>query len=475
MSGSADVLEALGARIDLGPDDVARCIDEVGFGFMFAPAHHQATRYVIGVRHELGVRTIFNLLGPLTNPAGATRQLVGVSDARHLETIAGALVLLGVERALVVAGEDGLDEISAVAPTRIVEVRAGSALRAYTVTPSELGIAAAATAPGGGTPADNAAVTRAILDGERGPQRDLALLNAGAAVYAAGAAGTLAEGVELARDAVDDGRARSPARALGGGDAPVSILAEILASTREDVERRRREVPLPPAGPPRVPHAFRDALAAPGIAVIAEHKRRSPSAGPIRPGSSVAEVARAYERGGAAAISVLTEERRFDGSLEDLRAARAACALPLLRKDFIVSDYQLAEADAAGADAVLLIVAALEPAQLRELHEGAAAHGLDALVEVHDADELAVALEAGAGIVGVNNRDLRDFSVDIERTFALRAAIPDGVLVVSESGIWDGEHLARLRDAGVDAALIGERLMREDDPAAALRALLRGR
>ncbi len=206
LSGSADVLEALGGRIDLGPDEVARCIDEVGFGFIFAPAHHQATRHVIGVRRELGVRTIFNLLGPLTNPAGATHQLVGVSDPRQLETIAGALVLLGVERALVVAGEDGLDEISAAAPTRIVEVRQGT-VRAYTTSPAQLGITEAGAAPRGGTPAENAAVTRAILAGERGPHRELALANAGAAIYAAGVAGTLAEGVERGRAAVDDGRA----------------------------------------------------------------------------------------------------------------------------------------------------------------------------------------------------------------------------------------------------------------------------
>jgi indole-3-glycerol phosphate synthase len=257
----------------------------------------------------------------------------------------------------------------------------------------------------------------------------------------------------------------------------VSILDELVASTREDVERRRRALPaaaLAP-GPLRIAHAFRDALAAPGLQIIAEHKRASPSAGEIRPGSDVAEIARAYERGGAAAISVLTEERRFDGSLEDLRAARAACTLPLLRKDFIVSDYQLAEADSAGGDAVLLIVAALEPVLLRELHEDAALRGLDVLVEVHDEHELAAALEVGASIVGVNNRDLRDFTVEIERTFALRGEIPDGVVVVSESGIWTAEHLARLERAGVDAALIGERLMREPDPAAALRALLRGR
>jgi indole-3-glycerol phosphate synthase len=221
----------------------------------------------------------------------------------------------------------------------------------------------------------------------------------------------------------------------------------------------------------RRPHAFRDGLSAPGCVVIAEHKRRSPSAGPIRTSSSVGEVVAAYERGGAAAVSVLTEERHFDGSLADLREARVACGLPLLRKDFIDDPSQLAEAAAAGADGVLLIVAALDGAELRALHEEAVERGLDVLVEVHDEAELESALAVGACIVGINNRDLRDFSVDVERTFALLPAIPDGVLVVSESGIWTAADVSRLREAGVDAALVGERLMREDDPAAALRAL----
>ena len=230
------------------------------------------------------------------------------------------------------------------------------------------------------------------------------------------------------------------------------------------------ESALHPAGDRR-PHAFRDALAEPGLAIIAEHKRRSPSAGAIRPGSSVAEVVRAYERGGAAAISVLTEERHFDGSLDDLREAHAACRLPLLRKDFIVDAYQLAEAAAAGASAVLLIVAALEPAALASLHSEAGRRGLDVLVEVHDRAELELACAVGAEIIGVNNRDLRDFSVDIERTFGLLEAIPDEAIVVAESGIATPDHLDRLRRHGVHAALIGERLMRESDPALALAAL----
>jgi len=207
QSGSADLLEALGARIDLSPAAVARCIEETGFGFMFAPAHHLATRAVAPVRRELAVRTIFNFLGPLTNPAGARRQLIGVSDARYLETIAGALARLGVDRALVVAGEDGLDEVSSTAATWVVEVN-GEQIHAYTLTPAELGLdAGAGEPPAGGTPAQNADVTRAVLAGARGGARELALANAGAAIYAAGAAPSLREAVELAREAIDSGAA----------------------------------------------------------------------------------------------------------------------------------------------------------------------------------------------------------------------------------------------------------------------------
>ncbi len=209
LSGSADVLEALGARIDLAPESVARCIEEAGFGFMFAPAHHQATRFVVPVRRELAVRTIFNLLGPLTNPAGAKRQLIGVSDPSHIETIAGALARLGVDRALVVSSEDGLDEVSTSGVTHVVEVN-GEDLRRYTLTPSDVGIELAGEGGyEGGTPEENAAVTRAILAGERGVRTDLALINAGAAVYAAGVAESIAEGVQAARTALEDGSAQS--------------------------------------------------------------------------------------------------------------------------------------------------------------------------------------------------------------------------------------------------------------------------
>jgi len=187
---------------------------------MFAPAHHQATRYVMPVRRELAVRTIFNFLGPLTNPAGATRQLIGVSDPAYLETMAGALALLGTRHALLVSSEDGIDELSISARTRVVEV-VGDELRGYTVSPEDVSLerASAEAVPSGG-PAENAETARRIFAGERGPARDLAVLNAGAAIYAGGGAETLAEGVRAAEDAVDHG---------GAADA----LERFVARTKE--------------------------------------------------------------------------------------------------------------------------------------------------------------------------------------------------------------------------------------------------
>src|SRR6476619_1444620 len=205
--GSADLLEALGAAIDLGPGGVAECIRGAGFGFMFAPAHHQATRYVVPVRKELAVRTICNFLGPLTNPAGARRQLIGVSDPAYIDRMAGALARLGVDRALVVSSEDGLDEMSTSAPTHVVEVN-GDEIAGYVVAAEDVGLPAAPQgAVAGGTPDVNARTTRTILSGDGGPRRDLAPLNAGAAIYAGGRADNLRAGVEAAREAVDSGAA----------------------------------------------------------------------------------------------------------------------------------------------------------------------------------------------------------------------------------------------------------------------------
>ena len=254
-------------------------------------------------------------------------------------------------------------------------------------------------------------------------------------------------------------------------------LEDLLHATRERLEARRRERPLAEleqaAAARGEGRPFREALSHPGTSLIAEHKRRSPSAGTIRAGASLLDIVGAYERGGAAALSVLTEEEHFGGSLGDLREAREVSALPVLRKDFTIDPYQLYEAKAAGADAVLLVVGALAPDELARLHAEARALDLDALVEVHDREELEAALELDADVIGINNRDLADFTVDLARTFELLADVPAGKTVVSESGIASRTQIDELERVGVDAVLVGEMLMRAPDPEAAVRELTR--
>jgi indole-3-glycerol phosphate synthase len=207
--------------------------------------------------------------------------------------------------------------------------------------------------------------------------------------------------------------------------------------------------------------------------VIAEYKRRSPSAGTIREGATVTDVVRAYERGGAAAASVLTEQDHFGGSLADLEEARRALDIPILRKDFTVDPYQIYEARVAGADAILLVVGSLSIRELGSLYGVARELEMDALVEVHDEEELEAALDIDADIIGINNRDLEDFSLDLQVTYDLLTDVPAGKTVVSESGIHTREDIEELEDAGVDAVLVGEAVMRAPDPEAAVRELAR--
>ena len=256
----------------------------------------------------------------------------------------------------------------------------------------------------------------------------------------------------------------------------MNVLERIVESTQKEVRRRRKEVSLAELeehiaarGDDR---PFSEALTRPGISVIAEHKRRSPSAGEIRQGATVEEIVTAYERGGAAALSILTEGPHFAGSLDDLRAAQDSCRLPILRKDFMVDVYQVYESAAWGADAILLIVAALDDDELALLHREALALDLDVMVEVHDEEELSRALEGlDADVIAINNRDLTDFSVDVERTYELLTDVPAGKTVVSESGFRDRSQLEELERVGVDAVLVGESLMRAPEPEAALRDL----
>jgi indole-3-glycerol phosphate synthase len=257
----------------------------------------------------------------------------------------------------------------------------------------------------------------------------------------------------------------------------VSVLDAIVARTRERVARESTlrsmdELRAAAALAPSPRSLTRSLTRAGRINVIAEHKRRSPSRGAIREDLEPADVARGYEQAGAAALSVLTDEPFFGGRIEHLIEARGATRLPVLRKDFVVDAWQVWEARAASADAVLLIVAALRDDELEHLISEAAAAGMDALVEVHDRSELDRARGAGARILGVNSRNLKTMEVSLETALSLAADVPGGLVTVAESGIRTGDDIRRLREAGFDAFLIGERLMSAPDPGVALRSLL---
>jgi indole-3-glycerol phosphate synthase len=261
----------------------------------------------------------------------------------------------------------------------------------------------------------------------------------------------------------------------------MNILSEIVAKKRSRVEEAKRLVPLErirrealEARRNANTHALRAALQHEGINIIAEFKRRSPSKGVIRADADLGSIVRSYEAGGAVALSILTEADYFDGSLDDLRQAKRSVALPVLRKDFVFDEYQVLESAAAGADAVLLIMAALDDRELESLRRLAEeVLGLDALVEVHDEQEMDRAAGCGATLIGVNNRDLRTFAVTLETSLKLARVAPRGALLVSESGLNDGADLRRLREHGFHGFLIGESLMRAADPEQALRDLRR--
>ena len=432
------------------------------------------------------MRSIFNLLGPLANPARAPRQLLGVYASALVPVVAETLARLGTERALVVHGLEGLDEISPSGPTRAAWVEAGQ-VREVVLQPEDGGLkpvprgALQGGDPGGqrAAPPRSARGTRRPAAGRGAPERGRRALGRGRGGHA-GRGRAPGRGEHRLR-----GRAH-PAGAPGrpdpggrGGVTPGSTdgrvwrpprgaLAELVAGALEDCARRRRERPTllaEVASRPRRTPRFEAALrSGRGFPLICEVKRASPSAGDIRAVDAPAQ-ARAYVDGGARCVSVLTEERRFGGRLEDLRAVRSAVDVPLLRKDFVVEPHMLAEAVDAGADAVLLIAGAVEPGRLAELWAGARDLGLDVLLEVVQPFELSAPDALGATLVGVNARDLESLEVEDGRFQRLAPSLRcPGRLLVAESGIRSAEDVRRLAAEGADAALVGESVMRSLGP-----------
>src|SRR5581483_3634332 len=415
-SGAADVLEALGFKLDLPPERIEQSIDELGFGFLFAQAHHPAMKHAAPVRRELATRTVFNVLGPLTNPAGARALMLGVYSPALTRTLAEALVR---PEPRVRGGE-----------------RLGARVRARSGRSRRRALRSLGTAWRRSHVERGGAARRALRRGQgrppfrRHPQRSGRHRGRGAGRKAARGDRRRPRGDRQRRRGVAARRARGV------------------------LERMR----------------FKDALSGPGLAAIAEFKRRSPSMGDIRPDARVEDVIRTYSANGASAISVLVDER-FAGTIDDLVAARAATSAPLLAKGFFSTEEQLLELRRAGADAALLILRDLEDGTTERLMRYADEIGLDTLVEAHDETELERAHRLHASIIGINARDLSTFQIDRAAQLALVARAACDV-VIAESAIHSRAQGAAAELAGADAVLVGTSLMQAPDPGAKLRDLV---
>jgi anthranilate phosphoribosyltransferase len=531
--GSADVLSALGLPHDLPPAMVQECLRACSLGFMFAPIFHSSMRNVMVPRREVGIRTFFNLLGPMTNPAGVRNQLIGVYDASLAPTVARVLRSLGTERAMIVNGS-GMDEFTVLGKTRVVELN-GRDIREYDVVPGTFGMDLAE--PGelaGGDPAENSRIMMSVLKGKPSPRSDVVALNAGAGIHLSGRAENMDDGIEMARDALASGaalkkllqfsevscrleadrqRAASPntlscgrlntdvliARSKEITDA---LLSDVSGNDRarmllRNIDTRLIEEPnvlsvillrrivsvaangITPSGDvhplARSRTKLSQAIASyPGIAIIAEYKPRSPSTPPLQVAPEPTLTVSSYSRGGAVGVSVLAEPDFFSGSADLFASIRSMTRLPMLFKDFIVSEEQIEAASMVGADSVLLIAQALTVDALGGFIEASVERGLEPLVEMHDShdiDKLARCARCHqVKMVGINSRDLRTLKVDLARFETMMRQIGGGRLVVAESGVSRSGDFDRLR--GCDAALIGSAFMNAEDLDSKVRDLV---
>lgn len=513
-SGSADVLEALHIPIDLGPEEVQACIAETGVGFLFAPYYHSSMGNVASVRREIRFRTVFNLLGPLTNPARVKRQVIGVYDISVAPLLAACMKELGSEHVMFVNG-CGMDEITLSGGTRVVELKDGK-VSEYTVFPEDMGLEIVdSSAFKGEGPPENARTMMSILNGERSARRDVVLANAAAGLYVAGKAKSLAEGVELSGEAIDSGKAMAKLKEYSRKASEMDALRQFSMGINDLMPRRVQPSVMVQRSPGLVA-AMLDALRERGeddaidcidplllrfpniltilvlsrllfsdkgeqspprggklsdairsesqISLIAEYKPSSPSIVPPYVHHPL-NILNLYQKS-AAAISVLGERKYFKGGAELFSKARAAVEIPMLYKDFLVTEGQLRDAAALGANAVLLIAKALRTEQLATMVESAISLGMEPLVELHDTKDLFKLENSGAvsevEMIGVNCRDLCTLTTAPGRFGEMRERLPKGVLAIAESGLVSDDFRPV---EGYDAVLIGNRFMHSSDPA----------
>ncbi|HEX9907985.1 MAG TPA: anthranilate phosphoribosyltransferase, partial [Thermoplasmata archaeon] len=519
-SGSADLMDALGIPYDLTPESVQACLDSASFGFMFAPVFHPSMKNVVGPRREIGTRTFFNLLGPMTNPAGVRSQLMGVYDPGMTSKLARVLSRLGVRRAMVVNGA-GMDEISNLGVTRVAELRNGE-LQEYTTSPGEFGFDLAEPKElSAGSSSESARIALSVLKGERSPRADVVLMNAAAAIYVAGAAADMHEGLVIASEAVRSGKALRKLKQVATfaqkkeEERQLSLRIDDLRSRRilpSVLTKRCREITShlvdkiisQEGGSQRLARLdstivnepsilsvlslsrllsvmtsgvstestshrsttrFSEAISEPGISVIGEYKPRAPSAPSLYVPPSWADAADTYERSRMAAMSVLVEPEFFGGSPELFRQVRERTRLPLLYKDFVVTEEQVSQAQGLGADSILLIAKALDQPTLDEFIESCLSKKVQPLVELHDKSDLNKLLACSnlsmVRMVGLNSRDLRTMGTDLSNMSRLMKSVPSDKLLIAESGIQNGEEVASLH--GFDAVLVGTALMTADN------------
>lgn len=519
LSGSADVLSALGIPFDLDPAAVEACLKNTGIGFMFAPLFHKSMKNVQGPRREVGIRTFFNILGPMANPAGVRNQLIGVYDPALSPLIARVLRDLGTRRAMIVNG-NGMDEVTTLGRTKVVELIDGT-IREYEISPEKFGLDFAE--PGeiaGGTATENARTMLSILKGEDSPRTDIVTLNAAAALYVSGRVGNIEDGLEMAVAAIRSGNAKAKLEEFSRAthelemerqfaqDASVlmtrRILPEMLVqrcneiteSLCSEVSRldggadimrsldqelflkpsvlsvlvlsRTKSVLLDASKPTMVAKRSGSRLSeiissSDSISIIGEYKPRSPSSPPLQVPPDASMVAEVYAGSGLAGTSVLVEPDFFGGSAALFSTFRSKLSLPLLFKDFVVTERQIDLAHRHGADAILLIAKALSSDALDRLARRSLALGLEPLVELHDSSDLEKlsSCNDSLGLVGLNSRDLRTLELDLERMRELRKAVGSDRIVIAESGVKSPSDVRTLK--GFDAALVGSLFMGAED------------